>query len=359
MGNRKELSGGLTRRTDAVRASSAKGEQTCPPSKPRTWVFPLRTHLIAAASSLTSRLDTVKRLEDAGIGAVVIHSLFEEQIQLERMAFEEQLTAFDNLHPEMIHLFPELEHGGPQEHLLYVRHVKESVGIPVIASLNAVNPETWVDYAAQLEQTGADALELNFYATPTDPRAKGAAIEANQLAVLHSIGEAVSMPVSVKLSPFYSNPLNVISQMEAAGVAGFVLFNRFFQPEIDIDREQLAFPLNLSREGDYGLALRFAGLLFGDLQADVCGNTGISSGENVVKMILAGAACVEIASMLYRHPFSRIGNILQTMQDWMDAKGHATLADFRGKLSRGNIVAPWAYTRAQYVKMLLKPEPIE
>jgi len=318
----------------------------------------LENPVIAAASSLTSRLDTVKQLEEAGIGAIVISSLFEEQIQLERMAFEEELTAFDNLHPEMINIFPELEHGGPKEHLLYVRRVKEDVSVPVIASLNAINPETWVDYAVQLEQTGINAIELNFYTTPVDSEKDGAAIEAEQLANLRSIKEAVSVPISVKLSPFYSNPLNVISQMEAEGVAGFVLFNRFFQPEIDIDEEKLVFPFNLSHGGDYGLALRFTGLLFGNSQADVCCNTGIATGEDVVKLILAGATCVAVASTLYRHPVSHIRTMLQTIRDWMDAKGYTTLTDFRGKLSRKKSSDPWAYTRAQYVRMLLKPEPI-
>ena len=224
----------------------------------------LENPVIAAASSLTSRLETVKQLEEAGIGAIVISSLFEEQIQLERMTFEEDLTAFDNLHPEMINIFPELEHGGPKEHLLFVRRVKDSVGIPVIASLNAVNAETWVDYAIQLAQTGIDAIELNFYTAPVEMDRDGAAIVAEQLAVLRAVKEAVHLPISVKLSPFYSNPLNVVSRMEAEGAAGFVLFNRFFQPEIDINAEKLVFPFNLSHAGNYGPSLRFAGLLFGN-----------------------------------------------------------------------------------------------
>jgi len=318
----------------------------------------LKNPVIAAASSLTSRLETVRQLENAGIGAIVINSLFEEEIQLERMAFEEERTAFDYSYAEMITIFPEIEHGGPKEHLLYVRRVKENVSIPVIASLNCVNSETWVDYAIRLAETGVDALELNFYATPVDLDKDGAAILSEQLVVLRAVKEAVTLPISAKLSLFYSNPLNVVSRMEAEGVAGCVLFNNFFQPEIDIETEQLRFPLRLSHPGEYGPSLRFAGLLFGNTPVDICCNTGIVNGEDVVKLILAGASCVAVASTLYRHPVSYVQEILGTITDWMDARGYAKLNDFRGKLSHKNLNDPWAYTRAQYVKMLLKPKPI-
>jgi dihydroorotate dehydrogenase (fumarate) len=317
----------------------------------------LRNPIIAGASTLTSNMETIKKLEEAGAGAIVIGSLFEEQIQLERMELEEDLTAFDNLHPEMIHIFPHLEHAGPQAHLMWVRKAKESVSIPVIASLNAVNRETWVEYAALLEQTGIDGLELNFYATPVDVDEESAAIEEAQIATVRAVKKVLSIPMSVKLSPFYANPLHFVSRLSAEGVDGFVLFNRFFQPDIDTDQEENTFPLELSSEGDYGLALRFAGLLFGTVD-NICCSTGIFSGQDVVKMLLAGATCVQVVSTLYKNQISHLGAMVQAIEQWMEGKGYQSLADFRGKLSRKMSHDRWAYTRAQYVRALLKPDPV-
>ncbi|NLE44754.1 MAG: dihydroorotate dehydrogenase-like protein [Chloroflexi bacterium] len=318
----------------------------------------LRNPIVAAASSLTSSLDTIQQLERVGAGAIVINSLFEEEIELERMQFEEDLTAFDNLHPEMIRVFPELEHGGPKEHLLYVKKAKRRAGIPVFASLNAVHRETWIDYAIQLADTGVDGLELNFYATPTEFGVEAATIEAEQVAIVREVAQAVSIPVSVKLSAFYTNPLHVIHRLKEAGAAGFVLFNRFFQPDIDPEREEPAFPLNLSEEGDYGLSLRFTGLLYGRLTGDICCNTGVFTGLDVVKLILAGATCVQVASTLYKNQIVHLGTMVDELDDWMDRKGYGELAEFRGKLSQEQSHDPWAYTRAQYVRLLLRPDPL-
>jgi dihydroorotate dehydrogenase (fumarate) len=314
--------------------------------------------IIAGASSLTSNMDTVKQLEESGAAAIVISSLFEEQIQLERMRLEEELSRFDNLDPEMITVFPHVHHAGPEEHLMWVRKAKESVGIPVIASLNAVNHETWVEYAGLLAETGVDGLELNFYATPVDAAQDGGSIEDEQIAVLRDINASVSIPISVKLSPFYTNPLHVIGRMDAEGVAGFVLFNRFFQPEIDVAEQKNTYPLNLSREGDYGLSLRFTALLFGTIAGDLCANTGIFSGEDVARMILAGATCVEAVSTLFRNRIPHLKTMVGGLEAWMDDKGYASLDAFRGSLSQKNSSDPWAYSRAQYVRLLLRPNPL-
>lgn len=316
----------------------------------------LRNPVIAGASSLTSSVTTIKALEQAGVGAVVISSLFEEQIQLERLQLAEELSEFDDLYAEMATVFPNLEHAGPQEHLMWVRRAKEAVNIPVFASLNAVNRETWVEYAKLLEETGVDGLELNFYATPTDFARDGATIEDEQIAIVRDIKGAVSIPFAIKLSPFYTNPLHFISRLDAEGVGGFVLFNRFFQPEIDVDEERHISPLRLSNEGDYGLSLRFAGLLFGNVGGDICCNTGLFSGEDAIKLILAGATCVQVVSTLYKNRVPHVRTLLETIEGWMAVKGYETLDDFRGKLSHGQGSDRWAYTRAQYVKLLLKPE---
>ncbi|NLE99383.1 MAG: dihydroorotate dehydrogenase-like protein [Anaerolineales bacterium] len=314
--------------------------------------------IIAGASPLTADMRSIKRLEEAGASAIVIRSLFEEQIQLERIQLDEDLTEYNGLSPEIVTAFPRLKHAGPEEHLMWVRKAKESVGIPVIASLNAVSHDTWVEYASLLQQTGADAVELNFYATPSDASLASGALEDEQIAILHDIRQTVSIPISAKLSPFYTNPLHIISRMDAEGVNGFVLFNRFFQPDIDVAQEQPAYPLNLSHGGEYGMSLRFTGLLAGAISGDICASTGIFSGEDVAKLILAGAACVQVVSALLRNRVSHLQTMVAGLQAWMDAKGYAALGDFRAKLSRERSSDPWAYTRAQYVRTLMKPDPL-
>jgi len=252
----------------------------------------LKNPVIAGASSMTMNLGSIKKIEEAGAGALVIASLFEEQIQLEQMKLEEELEKIKYRNPEMIEIFPDLEHAGPQEHLLWVRKAKESVAIPVIASLNAVNRETWVEYAALLEQTGVDGLELNFFATQSEFDRAGVEIEDEQVAILKEIKKKVKVPISVKLSIYYSNPLHFIKKLDGTGVNGFVLFNRFFQPDIDIDEEKNIFPFNFSHETDYRLPFRYAGPLFGNIRGSICSSRGMLHGRDAIKMILAGADCI-------------------------------------------------------------------
>ncbi len=316
----------------------------------------LKNPIIAGASSLTSNMGSIKKLEDAGAAALVFASLFEEQIQLEQMKLEEDLARGDYRHAEMIDIFPDLEHSGPAEHLVWVRKAKESVDIPVIASLNAVNKETWIEYAKMLEETGVDGLELNFYSVPSDFEKPGSEYEEDQIAILKELKKKISVPISVKLSVYYSNPLNFIRKVDVVGVDGFVLFNRFFQPDIDIKKEQKTFPLNLSNENDNRFPLRYAGLLFGNVKADVCSSTGIMFAEDVIKMILAGAKCVQCVSTLFKNKVTHLVTMIQDLERWMDEKGYKDLDSFRGKLSRKNSKDPWSYTRAQYVKLLLNPK---
>jgi len=316
----------------------------------------LKNPVIAGASSLTMNLGSIKKIEDAGAGALVIASLFEEQIQLEQMKLEEELEQIKYRNPEMIEIFPDLEHAGPQEHLMWVRRAKESVGIPVIASLNAVNRETWIEYASLLEETGVDGLELNFFSTPSNFNQTGSDIEDEQVEILKELKASLKIPISVKLSVYYTNPLHFIKKLDDAGVDGFVLFNRFFQPDIDIDQEKNIYPFNFSHETDYRLPLRYAGLLFGNIKGSICSSRGIQHGRDVLKMILAGADCVQCVSTLFLNKVDHIKTMLADIERWMDKKGYADLAAFRGKMSKKNSEDPWAYTRAQYVKMLVNPE---
>ncbi|MFH1296226.1 MAG: dihydroorotate dehydrogenase-like protein [Bacteroidota bacterium] len=318
----------------------------------------LKNPVIVGACNLVKDLNNIRKMEQEGAAAIVYKSLFEEQVELERLQLSEELNQYNDRHAEMISLFPDIEHAGPTEHLHNLRTVVESVTIPVIASLNCVFDETWVEYARLIEQTGVNAIELNFYAVPGDFKKEGKSIVNEQLDIISHVKSNLKIPVSVKLSPFYTNILNVIQQMYYAGVDGFVLFNRLFQPDIDLEKEQHHFPYNLSYEGDNRLPLRYAGLLFGEIRGSLCANTGIYSGQDVARMILAGADCVQVVSTVYKNGFEQIGKILKTLDEWMEQKGYATIEQFRGKLSRKNLKDPFAYKRAQYVDILMKGEEI-
>ena len=318
----------------------------------------LKNPVIIGASNLVNEIDNVKKIEQAGAAAIVYKSLFEEQVELERLQLSEELNQYNDRHAEMISLFPDIEHAGPTEHLYNLRKVVESVSIPVIASLNCVLEETWIDYAKQIEQTGVNGIELNLYDIPGDFGKEGKSIVNTQLDIITKVKEQLKIPVSVKLSPFYSNTLNLIQQMYYAGVDGFVLFNRLFQPDIDMDTEQHHFPYNLSNEGDNRLPLRYVGLLYGEIKASICANTGIYTGTDVAKMILAGADCVQVVSTVYKHGFEQITKILESLEEWMEKRGYASIDQFHGKLSRKNLKDPFAYKRAQYIDILMKSEEI-
>jgi len=318
----------------------------------------LKNPIIIGASNLVTKLDNVKRAEQAGAAAIVYKSLFEEQIQLESAQLDDALDEYNDRNAEMVNLFPKIEHAGPEEHLVNLRKVKESIKIPVIASLNAIYKESWIEYARLLEQTGIDALELNFFYVPRDLETDGRDVTTQQLDILKEVRINVKVPVSIKLSPFYANPLNIISHMDKLGVNGFVLFNRLFQPDIDIEKQEHFSPFNLSNPEDHKLSLRFVGLTYGTINGSVCANTGIYTGADVVKMILAGADCVQVVSTVYKNRVEYVANMLRDLEAWMESKNYGSLADFRGKLSNKKLNDPFVYKRAQYIDLLLKSETI-
>lgn len=318
----------------------------------------LKNPVIVGASNLVKDVDNCKRMEAAGAAAIVYKTLFEEQVELERLQMSEELNQYNDRHAEMISLFPDIEHAGPREHLSHLKKVVNAVNIPVIASLNCTFDETWVEYAKQLENTGINALELNFYSVPGDFKREGKSIINEQLDVVSEVKKCVKIPVSVKLSPFYTNTLMVIQNMYYAGVDGFVLFNRLFQPDIDLDKEEHHFPYNLSHEEDNRLPLRYLGLLHGEIRGSLCGNTGIFNGRDVAKMILAGADSVQVVSTIYKNGIDHIGKILDELNQWMDSKKYENIESFKGKLARKNQKDPFAYKRAQYIDILMKSEEI-
>jgi dihydroorotate dehydrogenase (fumarate) len=316
----------------------------------------LKNPFIAGASGYTANLDRIEQLEEAGAAAVVAASIFEEQIQYERFRLEEDLHQFDNLYAEMTDFFPRVKHAGPQEHLRWVKKAKESVGIPVIVSLNAVNRGIWSEWAVRLEDTGADALECNFYATPTRFNQSSQDVESEQIEILGEIKNKIKIPLSVKLSAFYSNPLHFIKRLDEAGVRGFVLFNRLFQPDIDVEEQKNSYTHTLSGGTEFEASLRYAGLLHGNIKGDVCANSGIMTGKDAIKMILAGASCVQVVSTLYKNKISSLANLIKEAESWMDGKGYKDLAAFKGKMDAKNNPDPGFYRRAQYVKNLIKAD---
>ena len=312
----------------------------------------LKNPVIAGASAFTQNVQTIKRIEEAGAGALVISSLFEEQVQLSNYLLDEALQAANDSFAEMTSMFPNVEHAGPEEHLMWVKRAKEAVDIPVIASLNAVNAETWVEYAKKLEGTGVDALELNFYSMPHDFDKDSAAVEAEQLEILSNIKKTVKIPISVKLSSFFTSPLNFIKKLDDTGVDGFVLFNRLFHPKVNIESVTNDLSFNLSTPNDHRLALRFAGMLYDNISGDICGSCGIHTSNEAIGVLLAGANVVQMVSTLFKNKIEYIEVVLEEIAEWMDDKGYASIADFRGKMSKKNNEDPWAYTRAKYVKIL-------
>lgn len=316
----------------------------------------LRNPLILGASNLVSNIDNLKKAEDAGIGAIVYRSLFEEQIQLEDYDLGNRMEAYDERNAEMINLFPNLQHAGPKEHLYNLRKAKESLSVPLIASINAIYKESWVDYAKQIEETGVDGLELNFFSVPRDMEKSGHDIISNQIEFLKAVKASVKIPVSIKLSPFYTNILKTVSDLDKAGSDGFVLFNRMFEPDIDVEAEKHAAPWNLSTPSDHRLAIRYIGLLHSNLKGSIVANNGVYEGIDIVKMILAGADAVESVSTFYHNGIKHVKVMLDELNEWMERKGYASIDQFKGKLSAKTINDPFVYKRAQYIDMILKSD---
>ncbi len=314
----------------------------------------IKNPIIIGASNMVTDHKFAKKLEDAGAAALVYKSLFEEQVLFEKIQLRNELEANNDLHAEMTRLFPVVEHAGPKEYLVNLKRLKESVGIPVFASLNAIHKDTWIEYASLIQETGVDGIELNFYSVPEEFDRDAALIEEQQLDILNSVKRVLNIPVAVKLSPFYSNPLNVIEKMDNEDVDAFVLFNRFFQPDIDLENLKMNFPYNLTHESDNRLSLRFAGLLYGNINADICVNTGVFTADDVLKMLLAGASSVQVVSAVMKNGTDHIKVMLEGIEKWMDRKGFEYISQFQGKMAREKVKDPFAYKRAQYVDILLK-----
>lgn len=318
----------------------------------------LKNPIIVGACTLSATVEGAKNLERAGAAAIVYKSLFEEQIQMERAQLADELDEYADRNAEMTSIFPAMEHAGPKSHLLKLREVKKNVNIPVIASLNCLYDVMWFDYAKQLEDVGVDALELNFYQMPSDVTKTSAQIEDEKVKIVETLKKRLKIPFSIKLSPYYTNTLNFVNRLDKAGAGAFVLFNRLFQPEIDIQSEKHITKFNLSNQGDFKLGLRYVGLLHKKITANLCGTNGIYSFEDVIKMLMSGADVVQMVSALYKNSPDYIAEVLSDLEKWMDKKGYKNIAEFRGKLSDAELKVSEVYYRAQYLDYILHPEEI-
>ena len=315
--------------------------------------IPLKSPIVVAASSISSMIDRVAMAERVGAGALVIRSLFEEQIQVEQQRFDDYLAVGGESFPEALSYFPAIEHGQADEHLMWVEKTRKAVKMPLIASLNAVSRGSWVEYARQLESTGVDGLELNVYIMGTNPDRSGAELEQELLDIVQSVKSVVNIPVAVKLSPYYASTLNVAIGLDKLGVEALVLFNRFVRPTVDVESETLTNEMFWSTPEEMRLPLNRVARIFGHLKADMALNTGVHSGEDVVRAILVGATVVQVASALFVHGIPYISTMLRDIEAWMGERGYHSLDDFRGKMSQKNCDDPFAFERAQYVNLLL------
>lgn len=316
----------------------------------------LKNPIVIGASNLVTNVENLIKLEEAGAAAIVYKSLFEEQIELESYKLTQLQETYSDWDSEHSSLFPPISHAGPSEHLTKLKEARQKISIPLIGSLNCVNEDSWLEYALRMEDTGIDALELNFYYTNTDFTLSPETVERQHLKALELVRAGVRLPLFVKLSPFYSNTLQLISRMDEFDVDGYVLFNRLFQPDIDVEEEAHYFPFNFSNENDNRLALRYAGLLHNNVRGSIVANTGILNGKDVIKMLLAGADAVQVVSAIYKKGINAVSHMLRDIKTWMDRKGYDSLGDFQGKLSKRNTADPYAYKRAQYVDILMNAD---
>jgi dihydroorotate dehydrogenase (fumarate) len=315
--------------------------------------IPLRSPLVVAASTLSNQIDRIQRAEAAGAGAVVKGSIFEEQIELEQAAVRNGALHVDVQHVEeaLVH-FSTLDNEAARVHLMWVKKAREAVEMPIIASLNAATPSGWVSYARELENLGVDGLELNVYMVAATPTTTAMDVEAQLFEMVGNVIGAVDIPVSVKLGPFYTSLSHVAHHLDRMGVAGLVLFNRFLQPDINIEAITLERDLHLSTPEELRLPLRWTAILANQVECDIALTTGVHSAEDAIKAILAGGQVVQMASALYVKGFGYLRDVAAEMLKWMDEKGYGSLDDFRGLLSQPQTDDPAAFERAEYVKLI-------
>ena len=319
----------------------------------------LRSPIVASASPLTGDLGSLRELERYGIGAAVLPSLFEEQIEHEQLDLHELLEHSTHSVGEALTWFPELDdyRTGPEAYLEHLRHVKEAVSVPVIASLNGVSTGGWLRYARLCEEAGADALELNVYAVETDPTVPGSAVEERTLALVREVRAAVSIPLAVKVGPFYSAFAHMATRLHDAGADGLVLFNRFLQPDIDLETLSISPWLSLSTPAELRLPLRWIAILRGRVPASLAGTAGVHDWEGATKLLLAGADAVLVASAPLARGPQVVGELLDGIRAWMEEREYESVEQLKGSLSQASCADPSAFERGNYMRALVSYAP--
>ena len=316
--------------------------------------FTLDSPIVVSACTLSEQADNIAKMEDNGAGAVVLFSLFEEQIRKEEARFNGVISETTYAFPEALDFFPDLEdfNVGTDEYLENIRKAKERVNIPIIGSLNGITNEGWIDYSKLMEQAGADGIEVNIFFIPADIANSSSEVEHRYLNIIQSIKQTVKIPVAVKLNPYFSAMGNMSLRMKNAGADALVLFNRFYQPDFDINELVIKTDLQYSESSEIRLPLLWIALLYGKVNLSLAATTGVQSAIEVIKYILAGADVVMTASSLYKNGIPYLKTMNKELQDWMYMMGFDDIQSFRGSMSQQHISDPTAYERSNYIKIL-------
>ncbi len=312
----------------------------------------LRTPLVVSASPLSRDIESICRLEDAGASAVVLYSLFEEQLRQEEAELEFRLAQSTDTSAESLTFFPEPSEfqTGPEGYLEHIRKAKASVRIPIIASLNGATMGGWTKFAKQIEHAGADAIECNIYSLPADPAISGADVEKTYIEILSAVKSTVRIPVAVKLSPFFSSMANIAQQFDQAGADGLVLFNRFYQPDVDLEELAIRPNVLLSTGQSLRLPLTWVGILYGRVKASLAATSGVHHAEDVIKLLMVGASATMMCSALMRNGVNHLRHVERELQEWMEAHEYESVQQMQGSMSQIKCADPSAFERAQYMR---------
>ena len=321
----------------------------------------LKNPLVASASPLSEKLDTARQLEDAGVSALVMYSLFEEQIIQESLELDYYLERGTHAFAEAMTYFPEAPRYklGAEAYIDKMKELKKALSIPVIASLNGTSDGGWIDLAERIASAGADALELNLYYLPTDPQTTGTELEDRYVALIKKAAGKLTIPVAIKLSPFFTSLPNLVYRLGEAGAKGVVLFNRFYQPDLDIEALEVVPNLTLSSPEEMRLPLRWIAILYGRVAADMAFSSGAYTGEDVVKATMAGAAVTMMTSALLKNGTGHAGQVLTELTSWMEAHDYESIQQMRGSTSQKAVAEPAAFERANYIKVLSSFNPYD
>lgn len=314
----------------------------------------LKNPVVVSPSPLSENLANIRKMEDAGAGGIVLHSLFEEQIRLESETLDRNISMSEERYAEHPSFFPDLENYklGPEAYVEHLMKAKAAVSIPVIASLNGVSTGGWIDYAKKIQQAGADALELNIYAIPTDPNVSSAQVEEQYIQLVKDVRSAVTIPLAVKLGPYFSAMANMAKRLQAAGANGIVLFNRFYQPDFDLEALEVVPSLQLSTSYELLLRLHWVAVLYGKVKTDFAITGGVHTSYDVLKAMMAGANVAMMTSAILKRGIEYVKTVVEEMTTWMQEHEYESIQQMRGSLSQKSVADPNSFLRANYMKVL-------